>query len=1185
MGKRTIDTVLRVQNESEYKTAVRNCTSELKVQKSELEKVTSEYRTNANSMEALTKKGAVLSEMYATQQKKIELLRSAMTAAQSIRDREDAALKSSREEYEDAKKALDALAKTVGDASKQYAEQQKKVNDLRDSVIQHEAALDKSSKSYTYYATQLNKAEVELDALHDKQDANNALLDEAKSAANGCATSIDRYGEAVRSSADATDRSTSAVEAMAQAMVASGIQEKVEDVAVKLHEASEAAQEYEVSIRKIGTVSDQTVLSHQAMKEGVMSLSTDLRKKSGEVSDAVYEALSAGVETAHVLEFTKDASRLAVAGYTDTATSVDVLTTIINAYKLEMKDTEKIASTLVKTQDLGKITVDELGKVMGRVIPSAAAYKVDLNNIAAAYANMTASGVNAENSTTNLTAMLDELADGGSKVASILQEKTGKSFAGLMSDGMSLADVLEIISQSVDHDLEKFSGIWSSANAGRAALSLFDGSAQAFNTTLEKMIHSSGTVAKNYAQMTDTSEYSSQRLEVAAENLKIAVGDQLNPVLDELREAGGNVLEKAAEIVRQNPALVGIISGTVTALGALASGIAGLMVVKSVTTAMQALNITMAANPAVLITTALVGLTAAAVTLIAQVETTEDRINSLTSASRALSETVAQGNASYDESVVSAQAAAGTVDRYIDRLSELEAQSSLTKAQQAEYSILLEKISALMPGINIELNAQTQLVAGGAEALRDHAAAWKENALAEAACTRYMDVISAVTEVELELAQNRAKLSIAERDSQPIKERLTQLSEELATAQNHLNSVTKAGGSYLGHTSKEQMEAQKRVSALEAEYQELSSQMVSTNIAQSDLKKAIDEGEKTLAAAESEVEAATEVYNQMTQSIQVGSDKAGESVSGMADAIAEAKQKVVEAYNEGYRAARESLDGQYGLFDKISLKCEMSTQDMIDNLKSQQDAFNNYANNIQIAVDRGINIGLVQQLSDGSVQSMQILAELVNSTDSQIEELNAAFADTSKAKDNLANAMAGMDETVRAAMDEAEAAAREGARSVMDGLVSEIIQKSPRYKAAMRQLAASGQKAYRDENMINSPAKKYQWLARQDVQGLIVQYQADTPKLKTAAAKLAVDGYSASIRARQSTLYSRSSMASGTPRAADNTQLHSLLGSILAQLRAGQKLVLYPDILIGRTASQYDSVLGETKFLTDRGVY
>ena len=75
---------------------------------------------------------------------------------------------------------------------------------------------------------------------------------------------------------------------------------------------------------------------------------------------------------------------------------------------------------LVKTQDEGKTSVGELAASMGQIIPSAAAYHVNLENLTTAYALLTKSGTNTAISTTNLSAMLDELAKNGSNVAGIL---------------------------------------------------------------------------------------------------------------------------------------------------------------------------------------------------------------------------------------------------------------------------------------------------------------------------------------------------------------------------------------------------------------------------------------------------------------------------------------------------------------------------------------------------------------------------------------------------------------------------------------------------------------------------------------------------------------------------------------------------------------------------------------------
>lgn len=1186
MGQRTIDTVLRVSSESAYKTALRNCTAELKVMKSELDKTTSDFRTNANSMEALTQKGEVLNKMYAAQKEKISLLHGALEKAQNKRDEEQQTVEQLRQEYAQAKDALDAYGETVDKTSQEYQEQKAKVDSLRDSVITHQKQLDSSAKSVSYYATQLNKAEVELNDLSDKQARNNQLLDEAKRSADGCATSIDKYGDTVREAADGTEASASAVEALAGAMVASGIQQKVEDLAAGMMECSEAAQNYEKTIAQVATIADTQVMTQQALHSGILELSTDLRKDAEEVSDAAYNALSAGIKTNQVLNFTKQSSQLATAGFTDMGTSVDVLTTILNAYRLEAEQTEKVASVLVKTQDLGKITVDELGKVVGRVIPSAAAYGVNLNNVATAYANMTAAGINAENTTTYLSTMMDELADSGSNVAKVLKNQTGKTFAELMADGKSLGDVLEIIGASVKYDNTQFSNLWSSATAGKAAIALFNGSAADFNRTLDQMANSSGTVAKNYETMTAISEYSSQRVAVASKNLSIAVGTQLNPVLDKLRNAGAGIMETAAEAVNSNPVLASSVAGTVTALGMLATGLSGLMVAKSVTAAMQALNITLAANPAFLIATGVVALGAALATFVAHTQSATSEVEALTEASRALSNTISEGNASYEDTVISAGAAHDTVGRYIDRLAELEQQNELTAAQEQEYAMLLERITALMPELNLQLDAETGLLQNGANALRDQADAWKENAIQKAAYARYQEDAEALGKAEYELAKNEAKLSLARKDATAITEHLEQVTEDLydaQTRQNRLNADLAAG---LEVDADELYAVSQQVASLSAEYEQLCAQQEANAQEQKNLTEAVTQGEQSIASVRTEVDAAKMAYDELAKSAEDSSTNVQTAAADLADSAGQSLEELQQQYDDLKASARESLDKQIGLFDELEDKCDMSTEEMIRNLKKQQTAFQNYAKNIETAVARGIDTGLVQKLSDGSEESMLILAELVTATDEQIAELNEAFRGTSESKDAVAQTVADIADifgsTMDGVIDDAYDAGYEMGANTADGAITAVKNKAKSYSNAVASLARAGFDAYKTTNMIKSPSKRYEWLAQQDVAGLTTTYQKSVPKMQEASRKLADSGYLASIRTRQAAIpsISRTVSQASAPANDGNTPM---LQKILAAIKAGQVLLLDGKTWVGGTANSYDEALGQNKILADRG--
>ena len=162
----------------------------------------------------------------------------------------------------------------------------------------------------------------------------------------------------------------------------------------------------------------------------------------------MYEALSSGIKTEDVTKFTEQGLKLTKAGFTDLPTVIDATTTALNAYGDAAPSVEKIQDIMVKTQDLGKITVDELGKSMGRVIPTAAAAGVGFDQLGAGYAILTARGINASEATTSLNSMLNELASSGTKSDKALREMTGKSFKELTAEGKNIGDVLNIIQEN-----------------------------------------------------------------------------------------------------------------------------------------------------------------------------------------------------------------------------------------------------------------------------------------------------------------------------------------------------------------------------------------------------------------------------------------------------------------------------------------------------------------------------------------------------------------------------------------------------------------------------------------------------------------------------------------------------------------------------------------------------------------
>lgn len=115
------------------------------------------------------------------------------------------------------------------------------------------------------------------------------------------------------------------------------------------------AMDQEKSFNKVSTLLDESTTDFQKYKESIRSASSEMGVSFDEYSEAVYGSISAGVDAADAVDFTRQAVMLAKGGFTDTATAVDVMTTAINAYGLESEDAGRISDMLINTQNLGRI--------------------------------------------------------------------------------------------------------------------------------------------------------------------------------------------------------------------------------------------------------------------------------------------------------------------------------------------------------------------------------------------------------------------------------------------------------------------------------------------------------------------------------------------------------------------------------------------------------------------------------------------------------------------------------------------------------------------------------------------------------------------------------------------------------------------------------------------------------------
>jgi TP901 family phage tail tape measure protein len=336
--------------------------------------------------------------------------------------------------------------------------------------------------------------------------------------------------------------------------------------------AAVSAVNFEDAMAKVSTIADTTEVPLDELRSQILSLSSQTGISASEIADNVYNAISAGQKTGDAVNFVTNSTKLAKAGFADAGAALDVLTTILNAYGMEASEVTNVSDMLIQTQNLGKTTVAELSSSMGKVIPTANAYHVQLDQLCAGYAKMTANGVATAESTTYMNSMLNELGKRGTTVSDILKEKTGKSFAELMENGASLADVLSILKESADEQNLSFGDLWSSAEAGKAGLILLGDSAEDFNGTLAQMRESTGATESAFEKLQTNSSKINKAVN-AVKNTFIILGgvilDTFSPAIDAVTSGIQKLCEWVSSLPTGIQTVIVVIGTLIAAAGPL----------------------------------------------------------------------------------------------------------------------------------------------------------------------------------------------------------------------------------------------------------------------------------------------------------------------------------------------------------------------------------------------------------------------------------------------------------------------------------------------------------------------------------------------------------------------------------------------------------------------------------------
>lgn len=861
------------------------------------------------------------------------------------------------EEIQDAAEdAADAITDAAEDAGQDAAES---VQDAVDNIVE---SVEEAGES---------AAEAVEDAMSDVADS---VSDAAKDVGDSASDIGDSIGDGFE---EGTDQASTAIDALAQALLAAGVTASVKAITDALMDCTQASMEFETAMAKVGTIADESQKSLGDMRNEILALSSETGKSVGELAEATYQAISASVATESAVDFVGTANKLAVGGFSDTTTAVDILTTAINAYGMSADDASKISDVLITTQNLGKTSVAQLGASMGMVIPLAAAYNMNLEDLAASYALLTANGTQTAQATTYVKAALNELGSTSSVVGSTLKKKTGKTFAELMAEGNSLGDVLQVLADSVDGDTTAFNNMWSSSEAGVGMLSILNSGTSKYNSLVQAMEGSTGAATTAFEKMSETGEFAQQRFQNAIENLKIAIGDELAPVLMELQQSGADAMEWATEFVKEHPEVVAAVTALAAALAVLAAALVGLLVVQQVTTAFTKFSAALLANPVGAVAVALTALTALTAAAVAFGAVMKDR----TSESVKNRKAIDQCKDSYDElkdsmeehakerkeSIKSAKTEAATYQNLADKLYDLADKTNKTASDKAQMNTIVDQLNGAMPELGLSIDETTGALNREKSAVDAVIDSMKQQALANAYQEQANKAASDLAEAQIQLSE--AEEVLYDLRSQAVKK----INEHNAAVQDGTESVQEMASSYAA--------AGEPVDKYALQLNALNGQ--------------IKEQEEVVAGLQGTTSEADERYNKIAEKAYEYKTAVEESNQGVADSATEMSDEVKQAYEDMKTSIQNSLEGATDAFKKFSGGEEIDKGKIIENLESQAKGVEEWGQNLKTLAGRA-GEGMTKELYDYLVklgpQSANLVKSFTQMTSDELQDAATAFS-------------------------------------------------------------------------------------------------------------------------------------------------------------------------------------------------
>lgn len=859
-----------------------------------------------------------------------------------------------------------------------------------------------------------------------------------------------------------------AFEAVGAALAAAGITTALKEIYEAFTDCVNVASEFEATMSTVEALSGANASEMNELSEAAKYYGATTVFTAKQSADAMTYMGMAGWDASEMLSGMNGVMSLAAASGEDLALVSDIVTDNLTAFGLSASDTAHFADVLAMAATKSNTSVGIMGETFSNSAAIAGALGYSIEDVSTAVGLMANSGVKGSVAGTALKNVFNGLLEG----ATLTGEAIGDvEFTSVNADGTmkSFSETIDELRVHFDQMTEAERVNNAIAIAGKygynGLLAILNSTQEEYDSLHSSISNASGAAERMAEIQLDNLKGDVTLLDSATEGLKMTVGSLYNEELRQLTQIGTEIIDGIHTFIEERPAvtkaimaiaaMIGTATFAYTALNAVkkaqnALDVLGtaLKIKKTAATGAEAvaqganalattgaaaahktLNLAMLANPAVIITGAIIALTAGIVamreacnnaaieewSLSTATDEQKSKVDSLNSeyeeACKVYGETSDEARAlkyDLDEATAAVESQSFSVGELYNEIDELHdttdsllttindatggicaeqeqahilaakmkeiSNSSDTAAhKQEQLAPIVERLNTLYPSLGLTVGNVSEKMNGLSEAIDRASETESLQAKYEAANESLADLYT--QQAKLQEAYDKAGVT-------------WQKAAKVYTSVVTDNWVTNVGSLIDGTAQKAEEEldeaAEKQKTALD------------------DLKK--------VNAAIAECEAAIFEY---TGAVLGSSEKTIAAYDAMSIATADVKEQVeslVAAYNDAYSAAYSSVSGQYAIWDTAASVVPTSISAINNSISSQIKYWDSYNTNLEALSKRAKEIeglaDIIAGFADGGQESVNAIAGMSKASDEELRKMVESYSMLKQEQSKTSEALA-----------------------------------------------------------------------------------------------------------------------------------------------------------------------------------